>query len=114
MGRVTYQAILPSPAEAPPASWRALGTDAIDTRRRDADRKVTVRLSKAQARWLRDAERLAGTGADAEAILRALVDLGRQLEVDWSAIDGGGALREAVRRAVLVRRSRPGDGREAS
>jgi len=109
MGRVSYQAILPTPAEASPAAWRPLGPETIATRRRDADRKLTAQVSKAQARWLRDAQRLAGTGIDADAIVRALIDLGREIDLDWSAIDGAGALREAVRRSVLVRRGRVPD-----
>ena len=46
-----------------------------------------------------------GFGAGIEgAVLRALVDLGVELDIDWAVIAGGKALRAAVRESVMVRR----------
>jgi hypothetical protein len=41
--------------------------------------------------------------------VRALVDLGMELEIDWAMLAGGKSLRAAVREAVLVRRIAPGE-----
>ena len=85
-----------------------LGPDTIGTRRKDARRDVTVALSKAQGRWLREAVALSGPSIDEGAVLRVLVDLGMELEIDWPVIARGKALREAVRDSVMVRRRAPG------
>ena len=110
MPRVSYQAMLGDGGDpgAGAAAYRPLSEEAIATRSREAKRDLTVRLSKAQVRWLREVEELAGRGIDASAVVRALVDLGRELEVDWSVLARGPELREAVRRSVLVRRERTG------
>jgi hypothetical protein len=81
-----------------------LGEDAIRTRRKDARKAVRFEVSKAQARWLRDAVEMSGPGIDEGQVLRALVDLGMELEIDWAVIVRGKALRSAVRDAVMVRR----------
>lgn len=85
-----------------------LGPGTIRTRRKDARRDVTVALSKAQGRWLREAVALSGPSIDEGAVLRVLVDLGMELEIDWPVIARGKALREAVRDSVMVRRRTPG------
>jgi hypothetical protein len=97
MSRVSYQVAIDRPDVIPPA-FEALDSDAIDTRKRDAKVRFAVDLSKRQARWLKTA----GTG-DPDAVLRALVDLGMQLRIDWSAVKTSGDLRAAVREAVLIR-----------
>ena len=105
--RVTYQSILaPTDADATDAEGRfeRLGDAAIRTRRKDAHHDITAAFSKDQARWLAEVCEQAGSGIDEAAVLRAMVDLGRELDVDWSAIDGGSALRAAVRASVKVRR----------
>lgn len=108
MSRVSYQAILPDPEEPGEGTgterFLPLEPGALGTRRKEARREMTVRVSSAQQRWLKEVEDLAGRGIDASAVVRALVDLGRELDVDWSVLAGGSELREAVRRAVLVRR----------
>jgi hypothetical protein len=81
-----------------------LGDGTISTRRKDARRDVTVSLSKAQARWLREAIALSGTGIDEGQVLRALVDLGMELDLDWAVLASGKSLRQAVRESVMVRR----------
>jgi hypothetical protein len=85
-----------------------LGDQAIPTRRKDATVRVTVALSKPQATWLRQAERDSGGAVDASAVVRALVDLGRELELDWAAVGSVRELRDAVRAAVMVRRGGAG------
>jgi hypothetical protein len=81
-----------------------LGDSAIRTKRKDGRREVRVALSKPQARWLREAGELSGSGVDQETILRALVDLGMELEIDWAVLASGKSLRGAVRESVMVRR----------
>ncbi len=78
--------------------------EAISTRRKAARHEVSVELSKAQRRWLKDAVARSGAAVDEGAVLRALVDLGAELEIDWAAVTKGRELREAVREAVMVRR----------
>ncbi len=53
---------------------------------------------------MQDAVARSGEPIDEGAILRALVDLGTELEIDWPAVTRGGELRQAVREAVMVRR----------
>jgi hypothetical protein len=105
--RVSYQAML-TDADAGGGVFAPLSDEAIATRRRDASKKVTVTLSKAQLAWLRSVESSGGKGVDVDAVMRALVDLGRELDVNWPAVEDGSALREAVREAVRVRRRSPG------
>jgi hypothetical protein len=103
--RVSYQAAPGDGVPAPPvAVYVRLGDDAIGTRRTDARRAITVEVSKAQRRWLRDAAALTGSRLDEDAIVRALLDLGAELDIDWAVIASGKALRAAVRESVMVRR----------
>jgi len=95
---------------APAERFEPLPADALATRRRDADAQVPVRLSKAQARWLREVQRASGGAVDAGALVRALVDLAQRLDIDWADVRSAGAVRAAVRDAVLVRRAGPGPG----
>jgi hypothetical protein len=81
-----------------------LGDAAIGTRRKDARGEITVALSKPQSRWLKEALELSGPDIDQGAVLRALVDLGMELEIDWAVIASGRSLRAAVRESVMVRR----------
>lgn len=109
---VSYQSLL---GDGEPGSeavrFARLPDTAITTRRKDAGKEVTVSLSKGQARWLRDVEEISGRGIDPSAVVRALVDLGAELDVDWAVLAGGKALRAAVREAVRVRRAGgPGPG----
>ena len=109
MRRVSYQGALGGPVRAPgDGVYVRLGPDSIRTRRKDARRDVTVALSKAQGRWLREAVALSGPSIDEGAVLRVLVDLGMELEIVWPVIARGKALREAVRDSVMVRRRAPG------
>ena len=101
MSRVSYQV----PADAgvtEVARFRPVGDLAIATRRRDAKATVRVELSKPQARWLK---RLAADvpPATPAAVMRALVDLAMDLEIDWRSVGDAQALRDAIRDAVLVR-----------
>jgi hypothetical protein len=107
MRRVSYQSMLEGVPGGPSSVYVALGPAAIRTRRKDAGRDVTVAVSKPQARWLKDVEEISGRGIDRAAVLRALVDLGMELEIDWAMLAGGKSLRAAVREAVLVRRAAP-------
>ena len=100
--RVSYRGILGTgPARS---TYVRLGPDAITTRRKDARKNVTVPISAAQARWLREVRELSGTGVDEGAVIRALIDLGMELDVDWPLVAGGKMLRRSVRDAVMVRR----------
>jgi len=81
-----------------------LGESSITTRRKDARTEVSVGLSKAQRRWLREATELSGPAVDEGAVVRALVDLAMELEIDWAMLASGRGLRQAVRESVMVRR----------
>jgi hypothetical protein len=92
----------------PGGSYVRLGPAAIATRRKDARKDVRVSLSKPQSRWLREAVALSGSGVDEGAIVRALVDLGMELDLDWAVLASGRSLRAAVRESVMVRRRTAG------
>ncbi|WP_217923876.1 hypothetical protein [Miltoncostaea oceani] len=100
---VTYQSMLGAPAGSPPGTYARLGDGAITTRRKDARKDITVTVSKSQRRWLREASELSGAGIDEGQIVRALIDLGMQLDIDWAVLASGKALRGAVRESVMVR-----------
>lgn len=103
MSRISYQAILDG---SRPGSERyvPLPPDAVSTRRKDAARKLRVQISDAQRAWLKEVVGVSGDPVDEDAVVRALLDLGMSLDVDWPLVSGGRALREAVRDAVRVRR----------
>lgn len=100
--RVSYRGILGGAPAA--AVYVRLGSDAITTRRKDARKNLTVAISAAQSRWLREVRELSGTAVDEGAVVRALIDLGMELDVDWPLVAGGKMLRASVRDAVMVRR----------
>jgi hypothetical protein len=104
VSEVSYQAFLAA-AGGRTGAHRPLDEDAIGTRPKEATRKLTVRISKRQERWLERVEAHSGEGVDRDAVVRALIDLGRELDIDWELLAGGGQLRAAVRDAVLVRRT---------
>lgn len=109
MSRVSYQSFLDD--ESGPgrnASFRPLGEADVATRRKDARRELTVAISKRQARWLREMDEISGRGVDADALVRAMLDLAAQLDVDWALMAGGASVRAAVRTAVLVRQPAAG------
>jgi hypothetical protein len=107
--RVSYQSMLGGPGGGGPAGvYVRLGDGAIGTRGKDARRKVTVSISKPQWRFLREATALSGSGIDEGSILRALVDLGMELDLDWAVLASGKSLRRAVRESVMVRRRADG------
>ena len=101
---VTYQSMLGGPTGPASAVYVRLGDGAIGTRRKDARKEVAVALSRPQRRWLREATELSGTAVDEGQIVRALIDLGMELAIDWPVLASGRALREAVRESVMVRR----------
>jgi hypothetical protein len=105
--RVSYQSVLGPDRAGPPGDFVRLPDTAIGTRAKDARREVAATFSKAQVRWLTEALDLSGPEVDEGAVLRALVDLGRELDIDWALVGGGKALRAAVREAVMVRRKGP-------
>ena len=63
---------------------------------------MTVALSRPQVGWLKEALALSGPDIDEGAVLRALVDLGTELDIDWAVIASGKSLRAAVRESVMV------------
>ncbi len=101
MSRVSYQVAFDR-AEDPAPVFVALDPGAITTKTRDGAVRVSAKLSKDQARWLKRAGAAAGEGT----VLRALVDLGMQLETEWGALARPTELRDAVRESVLIRRRR--------
>ncbi len=102
MSRVSYQVAFDRPDAAAPA-FEALDPNAIDTRKRDGVVRVPVDLSKRQMRWLRQVDARAGA-ADASALIRALVDFGMELHIDWRTVRKPADLRAAIRESVLIRR----------
>lgn len=108
MRRVSYQAVLGEPGAGPSSVYVRLGESAIGTRSKDARVEVRVQLAKAQTRWLDEVVVLTGPDIDRDAVVRALVDLGMELEIDWAVIARGKGLRAAVREAVMVRRRAAG------
>lgn len=111
MAEVSYQSMLGTAAGTggAAAAFGPLPADAVSTRRRDAVRSVTVAVSRDQARWLRRVQDVTGDGIDADAVVRALIDVGMHLDVDWALLSGARPMREAVRDAVMVRRPAAGD-----
>jgi hypothetical protein len=105
MTDVSYQTFLTDVGRLGAERFVPLPPGALATRRKDADRKLTVRVSKQQARWLEHIEGITGKGIDTDAVIRALIDLGRELDVDWAMLASAGALREAVAEAVRVRQA---------
>lgn len=104
MSRVSYQAILEG-AGAEATDYVALPKEAVATRRKDANRKASVRVSDAQRRWLDEITEMSGRGVDEGAIVRALLDVGMSLDVDWPFVTGGRELRKSVREAIRVRQA---------
>jgi hypothetical protein len=104
MSEVSYQPFLTDIGRLGAERFVPVDPADLATRRKDADRKLTVRISKQQAKWLENVEAITGKGIDEDAIVRVLLDLGRQLEVDWAMTAGAPALRAVVADAVRVRR----------
>jgi hypothetical protein len=105
LSEVSYQTFLADAGLAGSAPFVALPPDALATRRKDASRRLDVRISKRQAKWLDHVENVTGAGIDADAVVRVLIDLGRELDIDWAMTAGAPALRAAVRDAVRVRQA---------
>jgi hypothetical protein len=108
MTEVSYQTFLSDIGRLGAEHFVPLPPDALSTRRKDADRRLTVRISKTQARWLDHVEGITGKGIDADAIVRALIDLGRELDVDWAMLAGAPSVRAAIADAVRVRQATAG------
>ncbi len=103
MSEVSYQSILSPVSRGDAGAFVSLPPDAVTTRRKQATKSATVALSKAQLAWLDHVAAISGRGVDRDAVVRALVDVGRHLDVDWALVAGGAAMRAAVRDAVRVR-----------
>lgn len=103
MTRVTYQSVLGGPIAPTSGVYVRLGDKAIDTRRRDARREIKVALSKPQLRWMKDAIDVSSPAIDEGVIVRALVDLGMSLDLDWTVLATGQSVRAAIRESVMVR-----------
>ncbi|MFN8109762.1 MAG: hypothetical protein U0Y82_07940 [Thermoleophilia bacterium] len=105
MSEVSYQSFLPATGAAVGAElFVPLPRAAVRTRRKDATTTLRVRVSPRQAKWLSRVAAESGAGVDADAVVRAMLDVARELDVDWAMLAGGGMLREAVRTSVRVRR----------
>lgn len=105
---VSYQSMLGGPGAPAAGVYVRLGETAVATRRKAAGAEIAVTISKPQSRWLKEAVALSGSGIDRSAIVRALIDVGMELEIDWAVLATGKGLRAAVRESVMVRR-RAGD-----
>jgi hypothetical protein len=105
MSEVSYQTFLADTGLAGSPAYVGLASDTLPTRRKDATRKLQVRISKRQAKWLDHVEGIAGKDIDADAIVRVLIDLGSELDIDWAMTASAPALRAAVRDAVRIRQA---------
>jgi len=103
VSRVSYQGALDG--RGGEGVYVRLGPDAIGTRRKDASVRLKATVSKGQRRWLEEVVALTGGNVDADAVVRALLDLGMELDVDWPLIARTRMLRAAVRESVMVRRA---------
>jgi hypothetical protein len=108
VSEVSYQTFLSDIGRLGAERFVPLPPNALSTRRKDADRTVTIRISKAQDRWLDHVEAITGKGIDADAIVRALIDLAGELDVDWAMLAGGPSVRSAIADAVRVRQATAG------
>lgn len=108
MSRISYQGALGDGAgPGREGAYVRLGPRAIGTRRKDAGTRLKATISKSQSRWLDDVVALTGGNVDADAVVRALIDLGMELDIDWPLIARGRMLRGAVRESVMVHRRTP-------
>lgn len=97
MTPVSYQSMLPSEGGGAAEAFEPLPDGAIATRRKDAKVTITLRVSKAQRAWLREVASVSGKGIDEDVVARALIDLGKELPVDWALLAGARSARQAVR-----------------
>jgi len=104
MSRISYQAILDAPAGSG-GPFAALSESDVGTRRKQATKSLRVRISPGQRAWLTEVTGVSGGAVDDGAVVRALLDVGVSLDVDWPMVTGAGALRRAVRDSVRVRRA---------
>ncbi len=100
MSRVSYQVMLDGVSGAP-AAFVPLPTAAFVTRRKHATASVSVAISPEQRSWLK--RTVTAGGCDADAVVRAALDLMMALEVEWSSVGSPSDLREALSAAVRVR-----------
>lgn len=105
MTRVSYQAILAAPRVAPADRFVPLPDGSIATGRKRATATLQARISPEQERWLAEVVEVGGGEIDADAVVRAALDLLAELDLDWPLLTKPRALRTAVRHAVHVRRS---------
>lgn len=104
MRRVSYQSVLGESRAGGTGVYVRLGEAAIGTRNKDARGEITVALAAPQLRWLKEAIELSGPAIDQGTVVRALVDLGMELDIDWAVLARGKSLRAAVRQSVMVHR----------
>jgi hypothetical protein len=102
VSRVSYQAMLDAPLGAAP-EFVPLPRAAFVSRRKDASATVRVALTPRQRRWL-DRTTTAG-GIDADATIRAAVDVVMALDIDWTTVTSAGDLRRALESAIRIRQA---------
>ncbi len=100
MSRVSYQVMLDG-LSGSPAAFVRLPEAAFVTRRKHATASVSVAVSPEQRRWLR--RTVTAGGCDADAVVRAALDLMMALEVEWNSVGSPADLRRALSAAVEVR-----------
>jgi hypothetical protein len=103
VSRVSYQAILDGPVGSDPG-FVPLPRAAFVSRRKDATTTVRVALTPRQRRWLEGTATQGGV--DADATIRAAVDVLGALNIDWAAISSPGELRRALAEAIRIRQAR--------
>lgn len=97
MSRVSYQAMLEPPDDDTPAYEPLRSTD-LPSRRRDADTKLSTKITARQARWLEETAR--SGGLPTSTVTMAALDLLIALDLDWAALERPRDLRQALVDAV--------------
>jgi|GEM_PF-4414344 hypothetical protein len=103
MSNVSYQTFLADSGLAGAPQFAPLPQDTFTPAKKDADRTLKIRVTKRQEKWLQKIDDITGKGVDTDAVLRTLIDLARQLDIDWAMTASVDALRDEIRDAVRIR-----------
>ncbi len=103
MSNVSYQTFLADSGLSGVPQFAPLPEDAFTHSKKDADRTLKIRVTKRQEKWLQKIDDITGKGVDTDAVVRTLIDLARQLDIDWAMTASVDALRDEIRDAVRIR-----------
>jgi hypothetical protein len=104
MKRVSYVDLLDSLRAREPATEDALTERVAVARRRDAVKRVELRMTPEQRAFLRGAaKRARGPSVDESAIVAVAVSIVEALDVPWETIASRDELADAVRRRLRAR-----------